>query len=62
MGTAASLVLGLALNDLANPAGWLRRTWRQLMAARPVVRVIETGTRPGQNIVPVVRAKVDKED
>lgn len=40
IGTAASILAGLALNDLANPQGYLRKAVRQLMHSRQPVKVI----------------------
>ena len=40
IGTAASIVASLALNDLAKPDGYLRGVWRRLIKARSSVRVI----------------------
>ncbi|MEN6475088.1 MAG: hypothetical protein ABFD81_13820 [Syntrophaceae bacterium] len=40
IGTAASIVASLALNDLAKPDGYLRGTWRRLIGARSSVQVI----------------------
>lgn len=48
IGTAASIVAGLALNDLANPDGVLRGAWRRIMGGRNSVPVIgyDTGRLP----------------
>ena len=40
IGTAASILAGLALNDLADPQGYLRTAVRQLMHSRQPVKVI----------------------
>lgn len=40
IGTAASILAGLALNDLADPQGYLRKAVRQLMQSRQPVKVI----------------------